>query len=129
MEKIWLEYINGNLSLSARVKEVYALEHNFKPEWLDMTSETIEEYVNRLLSELESEGYDLDTTPVEILQQKFVEEAITVNAPLPYIKLSAALSSLKKQIKENIENKQPDWIISRLIEVKESIEQELKSMK
>ena len=70
MEKIWLEYINGNLSLSARVKEVYALEHNFKPEWLDMTSETIEEYVNRLLSELESEGYDLESIEQELKSMK-----------------------------------------------------------
>jgi len=129
MEKLWVEYINGNLSLSAQVKEVYAEEYNFKPEWLDMTNETVEEYVNRLLSELESEGFDLDSTSIEILRQRFISETISVNAPLPYIRLSDALSKLKKQIKENIENKQPDWIISRLIEVKESIEQELKNMK
>jgi hypothetical protein len=129
MENLWTEYINGNLPLDVLVKDAYALEHSFKPEWLDMTDETVEDYVKRLLSELESEGYNLDKTPIEILKQKFVEESIVVNAPLAYINLSSALSELKKQIRENVEKGMPDWIVSRLTDTKDQIEQELKRMK
>lgn len=129
MENLWIEYINGDLPLSASVKETYALQHGFEPEWLEMTDETVEDYVKRLLSELESEGYDLDSTPIEILKQKFVNESIVVNAPLAYINLSNALSELKKQIKESVNKGMPDWIVSKLIKTKDQIEQELKGMK
>ena len=85
--------------------------------------------MQRLLSELELAGHDLDIAPLDILQDKFVKVDISINPPPGYIQLSDALAALELQLTQAAENKYPETMIAQLIEIKEKIEVELKSMK
>ena len=129
MEKLWTAYIEGDLPLSVTLKSAYASYYDLKPEWLEMTNETVESYVQRLLLELEQLGYDLDNTEVNVLQERFVNAPVSINPPLPYIQLSTALIDLDLQIEQSIKNEYPELVISKLKEIKSKIELELMSMK
>ena len=129
MEKLWTAYIEGDLQLSITLKSAYASYYDIKPEWLEMTDETVESYVQRLLLELEQLGYDLDNTEVNVLQERFVNTPISINTPLAYIQLSTALTDLDLQIEQSIKNGYPELVISKLKEIKSKIELELMSMK
>ena len=129
MQKLWSAYIDGDLSLDVSLKEAYALQHKLNIGWVDMTEELVGDYVQRLLSELELAGHDLDTTSMDVLQDKFIKVAISVNPPPEYIQLTEALDALELQLTQAAENKYPETMIAQLIEIKEKIEVELKSMK
>ena len=129
MQKLWSAYIDGDLSLDVSLKKAYALQHNLNIGWVDMTEELVGDYVQRLLSELEQAGHDLDITPLDILQDKFIKVDISINPPPGYIQLSEALDTLKLQLSQSAENRYPETMIAQLIEIKEKIEIELKSMK
>ena len=129
MQKLWSAYIDGDLSLDVSLKEAYAEQHNLNIGWIDMTEELVGDYVQRLLSELELAGHDLDVTPLDVLQDKFIKVDISINPPPGYIQLTEALVALDKQIEQSEENKYPESMVVQLLEIKEKIEVELKSMK
>ena len=129
MEKLWSSYIDGNLSLSITMKEAYASTYDVKSEWLSMTEETVGDYVQRIVSELQLAGYDLDTTDIKILQEKFISAEVIINTPTPYIELSNALFEIKKQIEESAANECPEFIVTKLLEIKEKIEYQLATMR
>ena len=129
MQKLWSAYIDGDLSLDVSLKEAYAKQHNLNIGWIDMTEELVGDYVQRLLAELEQAGHDLDITPLDVLQDKFIKVDISINPPPGYVQLSDALAALELQLTQAAENKYPETMIAQLIEIKEKIEVELKSMK
>ena len=129
MQKLWSAYIDGDLSLDVSLKEAYTLQHKLNIGWVDMTEELVGDYVQRLLSELELAGHDLDTTSMDVLQDKFIKVAISINPPPEYIQLSEAMDALELQLTQATKNKYPQTMISQLLEIKDKIEAELKVLK
>jgi hypothetical protein len=128
MEKLWSSYVSGNLPLSITMKKAYSEAYNIKLDWLCMTEETVGDFIQRMLSELQSSGYDLDVTDMEVLQEKFISEKVIINTPVPYTELSDALVKIKEQIKESISSDYPENVVATLQEIKEKIELQLAIM-
>ena len=105
MQKLWSAYIDGDLSLDVPLKEAYSKQHNLNIGWIEMTEELVGDYVQRLLAELEQAGHDLDITPLDVLQDKFIKVDISINPPPGYVQLSDALVALELQLTQSAENK------------------------
>lgn len=128
MEKLWSSYISGNLPLSTTMKKAYSEAYSVKFDWLCMTEETVGDFIQRMLSELQSSGYDLDVTDMKVLQEKFTSEKVIINTPVPYTELSDALIKIKEQIKESVSSNYPESVVAKLQEIKEKIELQLEIM-
>ena len=128
MEKLWSSYISGNLPLSTTMKKAYSEAYSVKLDWLCMTEETVGDFIQRMLSELQSSGYDLDVTDMKVLQEKFTSEKVIINTPVPYTELSDALIKIKEQIKESVSSDYPESVVAKLQEIKEKIELQLEIM-
>lgn len=128
MEKLWSSYISGSLPLSTTMKKAYSEAYSVKFDWLCMTEETVGDFIQRMLSELQSSGYDLDVTDMKVLQEKFTSEKVIINTPVPYTELSDALIKIKEQIKESVSSNYPESVVAKLQEIKEKIELQLEIM-
>lgn len=128
MEKLWSSYISGSLPLSTTMKKAYSEAYSVKFDWLCMTEETVGDFIQRMLSELQSSGYDLDVTDMKVLQEKFTSEKVIINTPVPYTELSDALIKIKEQIKESVSSDYPESVVAKLQEIKEKIELQLEIM-
>ena len=128
MEKLWSSYISRSLPLSTTMKKAYSEAYSVKFDWLCMTEETVGDFIQRMLSELQSSGYDLDVTDMKVLQEKFTSEKVIINTPVPYTELSDALIKIKEQIKESVSSDYPESVVAKLQEIKEKIELQLEIM-
>ena len=98
MDKVWQGYIDNTLSLDMSLKDAYCQCYRIPSQWVEIEDITLEEYVQKCTDFLEAAGYNLDTTPLKYLEDKFVSLEITITAPKEYIDLSKSLTAIEKQI-------------------------------
>ncbi len=125
MKKIWQGYIDNELPLDISLKDAYSQCYRIPSHWVEIEDITLEAYVQKCTDFLKAAGYNLDTTPLKYLEDKFVLLEVTITAPKEYIDLSKSLTAIEKQIAAcNVEH-----VKQQLITIRGEIETAIKDMK
>ena len=96
MEKIFDLFLAEELSGQKKIKEAYSLLHDEPIRWIECEDISIQQLVDRICDNLESEGLDLETTPTEVVREKFANFDIEVKVPQAYLDLHKAKQDLLK---------------------------------
>ena len=128
MDKLWDGYIRKTLPLDIELRNAYSQAYNIQEKWIQMPEITLGDYIEKCLNELEYAGYNLDSTPLKILEDKFLQLEVTITAPQEYIDLTECLNDLENQISECDEKGYSSMVKSQLISIKEKIEDKIKAM-
>ena len=101
MLRIWEQWVDkktkGNLNDS--IKNAYAYVNDVKVSWVkDSKNLTIQEWIDDCCDQLEAEGYDLQTTSIDRVKEKFLCYDISVVPPKEYKQLQGALDQANKTL-------------------------------
>ena len=128
MNNVWDGYIKKTLPLDIPLKEAYGQLYNIRPKWVKTLDITLGEYVENCAAELLHAGYNLETTPLEVLETKFMQIKVAITAPQEYIELTECLNDIDDQIKECDSKGYSPEIKSQLLSIKEKIEERIKAI-
>lgn len=128
MNKVWDGYIKKTLPLDITLKEAYGQSYNIKSKWVKTLDMTLGDYVDKCAGELEYDGYNLESTPLHVLETKFLQIEVTITAPQEYIDLTECLSDIEEQINECDAKGYNPQIKSQLFSIKEKIEERIKAI-
>lgn len=101
MLQIWEDWVENKTQddLNTSIKNAYAIVNNVKFSWVqDSLGLTIQEWIDKCCDDLENEGYDLQTTSIELVKEKFVQYDISVEPPKEYKQLQNALAQANKTL-------------------------------
>tara|TARA_Y100000593_G_scaffold93262_1_gene187478 strand:- start:2059 stop:2451 length:393 start_codon:yes stop_codon:yes gene_type:complete len=91
MKTIFDRFVKKEISGDTLIKDAYSELHDIKTAWItDPLGLTIQEHVNKICDDLESQGYNLTMTPIEEIKIRFVLYDIKIEAPAEYIELREA---------------------------------------
>ena len=99
MLQIWEDWVENKTQddLNTSIKNAYSIVNKVKFSWVqDSRGLTIQEWIDKCCDELEAEGYDLQTTSIELVKEKFVQYDISIEPPKEYKQLQNALSQANK---------------------------------
>jgi len=128
MQKLWNGYIDGSIAIDKKIAEAYSEQYEIPEMWIETSGITIKEYVDQCVEKLKLAGFNLDTTPLEYLEEIFLKLEVKITAPTEFIQLSQSLNDINEQIEICQKNNLPTDVISRLFSTKENIELALKDM-
>ena len=101
MLQIWEDWVENKTQddLNTSIKNAYSIVNKVKFSWVqDSLGLTVQEWIDKCCDELEQEGYDLQTTSIELVKEKFVQYDISIEPPKEYKQLQNALAQANKTL-------------------------------
>ena len=128
MQKIWEGYIDGSIAIDKKIATAYSERYKVPEMWIETSDYTIKEHVDKCIESLQLAGFNLDTTPLEYLEEIFLKLEVKITAPPEYIQLSQSLNDITEQIEVCQKNNIASDVLNKLFSTKEKIEIALKDM-
>lgn len=129
MEKIFDMFLKKEMPGNTLMLDAYSQIHDIKPEWLsDHRGLTIQELIDTICDNLESQGYDLSTTAIDEIKHRFVLYEIKIEAPKEYIELREAKNQAEDVLKNFQSANAPAEFISQVNSMISLLETKMKEM-
>ena len=101
MEIIWEKFINKTYPGDMLIKDAFAKENNVKSSWVaDKLNLTIQGFVNTICDNLEEQGFDLQTTSIDVVKDLFLKYEISIQAPIEYVNMAEAKAQAEDVLKK-----------------------------
>ena len=101
MQKIWDLYIDKKLSGNLLIRRAYSSLYQKHFKWIvDPKGMTIQQWVDTCCEQLQAEGYDLNETPLEMVESKFIKYDIGYQIPEQYEQLVESKNMFAERFEE-----------------------------
>ena len=88
MEQLFDLFLQKELKGETSILDAYSKLHGVKRSWLSSKQDlTIQELVDNICDDLESQGYDLSTTSTDEIKDRFILWEVLIKAPAGYKEL------------------------------------------
>ena len=129
MESIFELFLKKEIPGDTPILEAYAKVHDIKKTWLSVNKNlTIQELVDQICDDLESQGYDLSSTPITEIKQRFALHEIIISAPKEYLQLKEAKDQAESSLKSLHAHNVPEEYITQVNSMISLLETKMKEL-